>query len=59
MTNVSPWIIHTLTLPSLLASTVVVLRLTVERWVGMERQDLSYDEGVHTRFTSSGPSQRK
>ena len=38
---------------------VVVLRLTVEMGVGMERQDLSYGEGVHTRFTSSGPSRRK
>ena len=27
---------------------VMVLRLTVERGVGMERQDLSYGEGVHT-----------
>ena len=41
------------------APTVVVLRLTVERGVGMERQDLNYGEGVHTRFTSSGPSQWK
>ena len=38
---------------------VVVLRLTVERRVGMERQDLSYGEDVHKRFTSSGPSRRK
>ena len=29
--------------------SVVVLRLTVERGVGMERQDLSYGEGVNTR----------
>ena len=41
------------------APTIVVLRLTVERGVGMERQDLSYGEGVHTGFTSSGPSRRK
>ena len=34
----------------------VVLRLKVEWRVGMERQDLSYDEDVHTSFTSSGPS---
>ena len=38
---------------------VVVLRLTVERGVGMERQGISYGEGVHTGFTSSGPSRRK
>ena len=30
------------------APIVMVLRLTVERGVGMERQDLSYGEGVHT-----------
>ena len=41
------------------AAGVVVLRLTVERGVGMERQDLSYGEGVHTGFTSSGLSQWK
>ena len=41
------------------APSVVVLRLTVERGVVMEMQDLSYGEGVHTRFTSSGPSRRK
>ena len=41
------------------APTVMVLSLTVERGVGMERQDLSYGEDVHTRFTSSGPSWRK
>ena len=38
---------------------VMVLRLIVERGVGMERQDPSYGEDVHTRFTSSGPSRRK
>ena len=29
---------------------VVVLSLTVERGVGMERKDLSYGKDVHTRF---------
>ena len=46
-------------IPSVVVGVVVVLRLTVERGVGMERQNLSYGEGVHTRFTSSGPSRRK
>ena len=39
---------------------VVVLSLTVEWGVGMERQDPSYGVVVHTSvFTSSGPSLRK
>ena len=39
---------------------VVVLCLTVEWGVGMERQDPSYGVVVHTSvFTSSGPSLRK
>ena len=43
----------------LMEGGVVVLRLIIEMGVGMERQDLSYGEGVHTRFTSSGPSRWK
>ena len=39
--------------------TVVVLSLAVRVGVRMRRQDPSYGEVVHARFTSAGPSQRK
>ena len=38
MTNVSPWIIHTLTLPSLLASLVPCIALShLESWCELRR----------------------
>ena len=52
MTNVSPWIIRTLTLPSLLASSVPCIALShIESWCKLRRciQTLWYDTLFHTQ----------
>ena len=51
MTNVSPWILHTLTLPSLLASSVPCIALShIESWCKLRRciQTPWYDTLYHT-----------